>query len=61
VAEGYVIRQQCYFKTADPLFFEADELQQPNWNFAGRLDATDYFEALEADYYPAHACPEPAH
>jgi hypothetical protein len=47
LTEGYVVRQQCYFRTADPLFFVPDELQQPSWDFAGRLDATDHFEALE--------------
>jgi hypothetical protein len=47
LTETYVIREQCYFKTADPLFFVPDGLQQPNWDFAGRLDATNHFEALE--------------
>ncbi len=47
LTESYVIRQQCYFRTADPLFFVPDELQQPSWDFAGRLDSTDHFEALE--------------
>lgn len=47
VTEAYVVKEQCYFKTADPLFFVPDEGQQPNWDFAGRLDATNHFEALE--------------
>jgi hypothetical protein len=45
--EAYVTQEQCYFKTADPLFFVPDELQQPSWDFTGRLDATNHFEALE--------------
>ncbi|HTW87802.1 MAG TPA: hypothetical protein VMD75_07335 [Candidatus Binataceae bacterium] len=47
VTEAFVVKEQCYFKTADPLFFVPDESQQPNWDFAGRLDATNHFEALE--------------
>jgi hypothetical protein len=47
LTEAYVIHEQCYFKTADPLFFVPNELQQPNWDFAGRLDASNHFQALE--------------
>ena len=45
--EASVVKEQCYFKTADPLFFVPDEAQQPTWDFVGRLDATNHFEALE--------------
>jgi len=44
--EGYVIGEQCYFKTPDPLFFVPNE-SQPTWDFAGRLDPSNHFEALE--------------
>jgi hypothetical protein len=44
--EGGVIGAQCYFKTADPLFFvPADD--QSTWRFAGRLNAENQFQALE--------------
>ena len=45
--EASVVKEQCYFKTADPLFFVPDEAQQPTWDFVGRLDAANHFEALE--------------
>lgn len=44
--EGYVIGEQCYFKTPDPIFFVPEE-DQPTWDFTGRLDAAHHFEALE--------------
>jgi hypothetical protein len=47
VTETFVMHEQCYFKTPDPLFFVPDELQQPTQDFAGRLDNTNHFEALE--------------
>ena len=45
--QSYVVKEQCYFKTADPLFFVPDHNGHPGWDFAGRLDDTNHFQALE--------------
>jgi hypothetical protein len=44
---AYVIREQCYFRTPDPLFFVPDADRQTTWKFAGRLNADRHFQALE--------------
>jgi hypothetical protein len=42
-----IVREQCRFRTPDPLFFVPNEGSNPNWVFAGRLDQNNYFQALE--------------
>jgi hypothetical protein len=42
-----VVREQCRFKTPDPLFFVPDESKQINWTLVGRLGEDPYFQALE--------------
>jgi hypothetical protein len=45
--EGYIISEQCYFRTPDPLFLVPDEDRQINWMFAGRLNQDHNFNAVE--------------
>ncbi|MBF6569857.1 MAG: hypothetical protein IVW54_13385 [Candidatus Binataceae bacterium] len=42
-----IVREQCRFRTPDPLFFVPDEERSPQWVFAGRLDRYGDFQALE--------------